>query len=84
MDTGLELRATWDWRLWVGNGWQVGEGGVADEAVEKPKKLMNLGVGTDPQMPQPQASYPLSHHDTRCPDLGPLLSGVGCVASLRA
>lgn len=35
-------------------------------------------------MPQPQVSYPLSHHDTRCPDPGPLLRGEGCLASLRA
>lgn len=32
------------------------------------KKLMNLAVGTDSQMAQPQATFPLSHHETRCPD----------------
>lgn len=36
------------------------ETGVADVAVKIPKKLMNLGVGIDPQMPQLRAPYPLS------------------------
>lgn len=42
--------------------------GNTGELSENIQELMNLGVGTDSRMVQPQSPLPLSHHDTRCPD----------------
>lgn len=60
VDTGLkptEQLRTGGCGLGTAGEWETG---VADVAVKIPKKLMNLGVGIDPQMPQLRAPYPLS------------------------
>lgn len=68
---GLGMAGKWERR---GNRWSS----------EKTQEANELGCGHRPSNAQPQASYPLSHHDTRCPDPGPLLRGEECLASLRA
>lgn len=64
MDTGLELRAAQDRRLWVGNEWEVGDKGARGSS-ENTQEANELGYGHRPSMAHPQSPFPLSLHNTR-------------------